>query len=320
MTEKKKISIVLAMYKPNIKWLEELLDSLNGQTYPNLELLVWNDCPDDSDHDEIFSKYVTRFPYKIFHGAKNIGSNGAFEKLTELARGEYLAYCDQDDVWLPEKLETLLHEVEASGADLVYSDMYVIDGESRVLADSITKVRRHHIFQPDTEAFRRLLRKNFVTGCTMLVKANIAKKALPFPASAFHDWWLALFASAHGGVHFIHRPLIRYRIYGTNQSSMMGGIEKKRDYYEKRLHPYALFLQDAYRRLVDTERLGAVKQFVDWANIREAYYHRPRIKTGWGMIKAISMGKSVTLFELVLPFLPEFFFRFIIRQIRRNRI
>ena len=55
---KPKVVIALSIYKPNLKWLEELLISLNNQTYQNIELLVWNDCPEDNfDYDKYFSQY-----------------------------------------------------------------------------------------------------------------------------------------------------------------------------------------------------------------------------------------------------------------------
>ena len=59
---------------------------------------------------------------------KILGSNRTFERLTEEAEGEYFAYCDQDDVWLPEKLAVLQEALEREKALLVCSDMYIIDG------------------------------------------------------------------------------------------------------------------------------------------------------------------------------------------------
>ena len=88
------VTIAMAMYKPNITWLREQLISLNKLDYPNLNLIVWNDCPTDDNHEELFAELITKFPFRVIKGKENLGSNGAFEQLTRLITTEYIAYCD----------------------------------------------------------------------------------------------------------------------------------------------------------------------------------------------------------------------------------
>ena len=91
MMEKPLVTILMAIFKPNINWLVDQLLSLNNQTYENINLLVWNDCPEDStDYDSILKKYITRFPFKIYRGGENLGSNRVFSELTKLAQSEYI--------------------------------------------------------------------------------------------------------------------------------------------------------------------------------------------------------------------------------------
>lgn len=97
------VSILMAVYKPNKKWIVEQLDSLNEQTYENIELLVYDDCPEFPISEELIGKYITNFSYVVVSGTKNEGSNKAFEELTKIANGEFFAYCDQDDIWEKEK-------------------------------------------------------------------------------------------------------------------------------------------------------------------------------------------------------------------------
>ena len=229
-----KIDILMAIYKPNLKWLEEQLISLNNQTYENLNLIVWNDCPDDNfNYDKFFNKYITEFKFKIYKGEINLGSNKAFEKLTKLAKSEYVAYCDQDDIWLPEKLSKLVLKMQETNADLICSDMFVIDKNSKVVADKITQVRPHQIFYKGLNLFEYLFSKNFVTGCTTLVKTEFAKSVLPFPDEYVHDWWLGICAAKNNKLEMFDESLIKYRIHDSNQTGILGGINKKRDYYEK---------------------------------------------------------------------------------------
>lgn len=77
---------------------------------------------------------------------KTLALMAHFEKLTLQAHGKYIAYCDQDDIWFPQKLSTLQKEIEKSDVKMVCSDMHIIDGRGNQIADSITNVRKHHVF------------------------------------------------------------------------------------------------------------------------------------------------------------------------------
>ncbi len=159
----------MAVYEPRLDWLREQLDSLEKQTYPDLKLYVRDDCSravSFADIERCVGDCIRSFPYEIHRNEENLGSNETFQRLTEEADGEYFAYCDQDDVWLPEKLAVLQEELERTGALLVCSDMYIINGEGKRIADSITRIRKHHVFYSGEGLAKRLLFHNFVTGCT----------------------------------------------------------------------------------------------------------------------------------------------------------
>ena len=74
---------------------------------------------------------ITSFPYSITRNEENLGSNGTFERLTREAEGDLFAYCDQDDIWLPEKLTVLQKAMEREQALVVCSDMYIIDSSGK---------------------------------------------------------------------------------------------------------------------------------------------------------------------------------------------
>ena len=230
---KPRIAILMAVYEPRMDWLREQLLSLNAQTYPNLMLYVRDDCSPTVPYAEIeqcVRECITEFPYVMARNEKNVGSNLTFEQLTREAEGDYFAYCDQDDVWLPEKLAVLERTMEESGALLVCSDMYIIDGDGKQTADSITKVRRHHVFRSGDNLASELLLHNFVTGCTTLVLASEAKLAVPFCPYMVHDHYLALWCAERGHVISLPRQLIDYRIHGGNQTNLLAGVTDKASY------------------------------------------------------------------------------------------
>lgn len=316
-----KVTILMAIYKPNIKWLEEQLDSLNNQTYSNLELLVWNDCPEDNTNYEAFyNEHITNFPYKIFPGEKNLGSNGAFEELTKLATSKYVAYCDQDDIWLPEKMEILVDEARISDAYLLCSDMYVIDGNGVLVSDSISNVRPHHTFVDKNNNFTFLLARNFVTGCTTLVKTDMAKKSLPFPKEFVHDWWLAIYAAAFGKIKILKKPLIKYRIHGNNQTGTLMGVSDKTSYYYKRIQVLEERANVVHRKFCNSNYKKVVDEFRLYVDCRLAYHKKTSLSNAVKFWKLRHFNPMTTYFELLLPFMPSFVFRFLINQIRKGNI
>ena len=322
-TDKPLISIVMAVYEPNLKWFRELLDSLEAQTYPNLELLVIDDCSPAVSF-EMVQQYIAEsihsFPYQVQRNEKNLGSNATFEKLTKQARGKYIAYCDQDDVWLPEKLEILQSIMEQTDVKLACSDMYIIDGQGRQIANSITKVRRHHVFCSGENLAEGLLFHNFVTGCTMLILAEIARQAMPFCPYMVHDHYLALYAALHGAIQSVMQPLIRYRIHGNNQTGLLTGITDKQSYGYYRIDLSLRKLEWINQNLKMPEGVQrTVREGILWMDARKKYCegNRHMLKVMW---KYRSFSLLPTMFEIVIGLLPERFFMFFIHQVQKNRI
>lgn len=313
------VTILMAIYKPNLNWLIEQLQSLNNQEYNNLDLLVWNDNPDDlTDYEAIYSQYITRFPYRIFKGNENLGSNGAFEELTKIACSEYIAYCDQDDIWLSEKISILVAEAHRYNADLVCSDMYVIDKAGKIIANSITEVRRFQKLYTGREQFKYLISHNFVTGCTVLAKSTFAKQTLPFPKEYIHDWWLALHAASRNSLYIINKPLIKYRIHDNNQTSTFAGIVDKDSYYEKRILQMSYKINILYSSFGSTKLKNLIDKYSDLSKIRDAYYKKPKILTFYALYKRRELDRLTVFFELLMPIIPEWLFRLIAKKINQK--
>ena len=291
-TDKPLVSIVMATYNPRMDWLEEQLKSLNDQSYNNIELLVLDDCSMEVSLAAIkdcVEKCITRFPLEVYRNESNLGSTKTFEKLTMLAKGKYIAYCDQDDVWHKGKVETCVNEIETSSGTLVFSDVNIINGEGKQTADSITKVRRHHKFYSGRDLWQKLLFKNFVTGCTILIRAEDAKKAIPFCPYMIHDHWLALYSSVSEEIVFIKQPLVNYRIHENNQTPMMAGVIDKNSYLQKRIVESLdkfLWLQERFSE--NPELSGTIAQAIEWMAARRDNFYRKS-----GSIKVIWKYKKV---------------------------
>lgn len=317
---KPSVAILLAIYQPKQSWLIELLDSLNRQSYQPLSLLVWNDCPEDrTAYAPIFRAHLDRLPFQFFRGEENLGVNGAFAALTQCAESDYIAYCDQDDVWLPQKISRLVEAMKRGDkAKLVCSDMYVMDAEGRVIAASISAVRPYQRLYRGREPFKRLIAHNFVTGCALLVERRFAKTALPFPKAYLYDWWLGFHAAAVGGLHTVSEPLIQYRIHGDNQTSPLSGIQTKQDYYEKRILLFEERMQLLRNVFHDTPYGAFTEDCYAFAACRSAYQRRPRVRDMLDLLRLRKYSLLEALFELCLPFLPACIFQWILRRVQKK--
>jgi glycosyltransferase involved in cell wall biosynthesis len=122
------------------------------------------------------------------------------------ADADFIALCDQDDVWHPDKLATLRASI--GEAPLVYSDLRLVDRDGRVLRETMWIGRSNN-----RTSLASMLVANTVTGAASLIRRDVVERALPFPdcpGIEFHDHWLALVALASGPLRYVDRPLYDY--------------------------------------------------------------------------------------------------------------
>ena len=228
--DNKKISIALATFNGE-NFLKEQLDSLAKQTYKNFELIV---CDDNSYDDtiEILKSYKDKINIKIYQNSKNIGYIKNFEKAISLCSSEFIALCDQDDIWHEDKLEQLIEHI--GDFDLIHSDARLIDENSNVLKNSYSK-SVNKVFRED---YKDYFFNNDATGCTMMFKKSILKDILPFCKDIIsHDWYIALKAKSLNGVKYLNKPLIDYRQHQNNQVGSAKNLNPFdiRDKFQKKL-------------------------------------------------------------------------------------
>lgn len=315
-----RIAILMAIYEPRMDWLRQQLESLEAQTYPNLELYIRDDCSAGVSLAEIEAcvrENIHSFPWHLEQNEQNLGSNASFERLTVEAEGDYFAYCDQDDIWLPEKLSEYAACMANTGAELVCSDMLIIDAQGNKTADSITKVRRHHIFKSGAGLAPQLLISNFVTGCAMMVKASLAKKAVPFCPDMVHDHYLALCAALEGEIAFLDKPLICYRLHDSNQTAMMAGVEDKATYLALRIQKLVRRLEWLHARFENSELAPEIARALCWAKAREAVFcgDTKARKTVW---KYRRFSLLPSLYEICFSWLPDRLFMIVVDLKKKN--
>ena len=154
--------------------------------------------------------------------SRNLGVVANFEAALAAADGDIVFLCDQDDVWHPDKIATVLAEfARRPTLTLLHSNARLIDADGAPLRHTLFRVlevsRRERARLHDGRAFDALLRRNLATGATIALRRSLLADARPFPPEWVHDEWLAIVAAALGEVDCVESPLIEYRQHGGNQ-------------------------------------------------------------------------------------------------------
>ena len=316
--ETQTIAILLAIYDPCEDWLIELLDSLNAQTYPHLKLYVRDDASPTYPLDRLKAlvrERITAFPFEILQNEKNLGSNGTFGALVQDCSEPYIAFCDQDDVWLPKKLEKTMRLFLESPLNpmLVCTNVSVMDGDGKEIAPRMEEHRKRHVFLRGEGLAPSVINRNFAMGCTMLMKREAALGCLPFPSSVVHDHYLAFCMAMQGSIDYLEEPQLRYRVYGGNQTGVMTGVANKEDYYKRRIETFENRVL-AFSKVSD---LPELRDAVAWCDARRRNFKRE--KGGFGALwKRRKFNTVTSLFELFALRLPNPLFKFAIKLIQKG--
>lgn len=270
------LTVILATHN-GVRWLPHLLSSLARQTLAPVRLSILDDASTDGTWDIVRDAAMPGGQTVVGCQEANAGAVRTFERLLSMVSTGYFALCDQDDVWLPDKLEKSVSLLKSSGADLVYTDLEVVDENLGELAPSMWRLS--NIVPVAGLALVPLILKNSVTGCTVVGRTSMLKKALPFPAGVpMHDWWLGLVAASGNGVAPLREATVLYRQHGGNEvgAARFGyvGLRSRLDHSDTTLGTYLRDRLDARLALIDglQERgLMSGRSFLAW------YYRRTPI-------------------------------------------
>ncbi len=215
------ISIVLCTYNGQ-RYLPEQLASIRSQTRPPFEIVVCDDGSGDQTSAivEQFAKTVA-YPVHFHRNPVNLGSTKNFEQGIRLCRGDAIALCDQDDRWHPDKLlrmaSVLDQQPHVAG---VFSDARLIDDHGSVLPQTLWQrnsfsPRRQRRFHRD--APHQLIRRDTVTGATLLFRAGYREALLPISPEWVHDGWIALLLATLSELQPLPACLMDYRLHAQQQ-------------------------------------------------------------------------------------------------------
>lgn len=217
MTKHGSVSIVLCTYNGE-KYLTEQLESYRSQTYCPSELVVCDDASED-DTMSILQRYQrkTSFPVRIYKNSVRLGYQRNFEKCASVAKGEFVAFSDQDDIWLPKKLEACISPLQKyDDCGFSWTDSLLIDCNGTFLQTTVWEVNGFR--KRGLDLFRNgrgievVFSGSVIQGAALLVRRSFFRETLPFQSGWSHDEWITFNLQARG--HFgipIDIPLMLYR-------------------------------------------------------------------------------------------------------------
>lgn len=259
------------------KFIGEQIESLLAQSYPNIRILIRDDASQDGTPD-IIQKYVQDYPKKIhlYQSSIRQGVKENFSRLMDLSTAPYIMFSDQDDCWMPKKVEHTFCQMQAMERQygehplLVHTDLVVVDEHLTVIHPSFWSYTHLHP-QPE-EKLNFLLSQNVVTGCAMMINRLSLELAKPIPDEAYmHDWWIALATSAFGKVGILKEPSLYYRQHDRNAlgAKKFGSFENLKHNFQKlrkkevRKHQQAQVFFHRYHALFDPMQRKMLKAFLN---------------------------------------------------------
>lgn len=216
------ISVAMCTYNGE-KFIGEQLDSILNQTKKVSEIIICDDLSIDgtvgilNDFKERYSNLI-----KVIINENNLGYVKNFEKAISYCNGDIIFLSDQDDVWMPDKVEKNLKKFyEDNRITCIFTDAIVA---TETLEESKGKLWNQVRFTKEKRkefersgGLKQLIKRNVATGATMAFKSSMIENIIPIPERVVHDAWIAFICSLYGKTQIIDEPLILYRQHENQQ-------------------------------------------------------------------------------------------------------
>lgn len=191
------------------KYIKEQIDSILKQLGSDDELIISDDGSKDETINIIISINDQRI--HVYQNQNKLGPIKNFENALKHAKGDYIFLSDQDDIWMPNKVEKCIEVLKQQEINCVVTNKIIIDKNG--IPDGFSNIK----YDFTKFSFLRVLTKNPYMGCCMAFNRQLLSICIPFPDKIpMHDIWIGLIAHLKKSVKFIEDPLIAYRRHSNN--------------------------------------------------------------------------------------------------------
>jgi glycosyltransferase involved in cell wall biosynthesis len=238
------ISVVLCTYN-GAKYIEAQLASIIAQTYAVAEIIVVDDVSSDDTMAVVERAAARDSRISLSQNTFNIGFTSNFESALQMAKHDYIAISDQDDIWHHQKIEKMMAAFTTDAA-AIYCDSVRFTKDIPI--NPIKNKSSRHVAGIDV---RKLAMYNTVSGHALIIRKSLLEKALPIPSAVYYDWWLALQAVTSGGLQYLDEILVYQRAHDNNVTITKNASSKE--------------LRNSYRTMLRTH----LQAFVQIASLSE---------------------------------------------------
>ena len=209
-----RVAICMATFRPPVGLFYAQVASLQAQTHTNWVCIITDDNTSNEHWDRVRLVVKGDPRFLLFQSRIRLNFYDNFQSALRRAPADadFIALCDQDDVWRPDKIETLLAAFQPN-QQLIFSDARVVDQGGRVLSETFWSSRQNNYTDLPT-----LMVANTITGAASLFRTSLLAEILPFPKQvgpAFHDHWIGLVALLKGDIGYVDRALYDYVQHAT---------------------------------------------------------------------------------------------------------
>ena len=202
-------SVIMPAYNSE-KYIAPAIESVLTQTYTNIELIIIDDCSVDNTRNIIFQYTDKDSRIKLLCNHQNIGCAASRNKGLDFCKGEYIAFIDSDDMWLPTKLEKQIRFMDLNKLNMSYTAYEIIN------SDGFVKKQRPIKEKLELED---ILKENSVIFSTTIFTA-FSVKGISFKKEWFHEDYIFLldYFKQHRFINGLNESLVKYRVHTQGRS------------------------------------------------------------------------------------------------------
>jgi glycosyltransferase involved in cell wall biosynthesis len=268
-----KVSIVLCTFNGEM-FLEEQLISIAQQTRIPDEIIIVDDNSSDMSVEivkRISAKYNINI--QLYINESQLGISDNFSRAIKKATNDIIFLCDQDDVWLHDKIERMVSPFQKDKMiSLVFSDGYIVGPNLKKSGYTLYNRKNHILNKVNSTMVMETLKNGStigIKGCTIAFRSWIRDVAGPVPHGVMHDSWIVFFGCAFGIIEAINRPLIYYRRHnstfgGSGTNSLIKGLNKRksRKTLSDKIVIQSTFINQVYERICYLENQPLNKKVI----------------------------------------------------------
>ncbi len=259
-----KIDIILTTYNTKIEYLKKQVDSILGQTYKNIELIISDDNSSEKEVQKILKEYEKKDNrVKLYIQEENIGYIKNFEFLLQKAEAEYIMFCDHDDIWYKNKVEESIKKIKSENVDLVYCNSTQINEKDEIIKKDYFKYKNVPLIKGKSKL---AISRCIGIGCSQIITKQVRDKMLPFTEEVMaHDWLAAFIANENKGIAYIEEPLFGYRLHNTNVFGGRNLAQNLARWKEENGKTYQSYLKYRKEKVIDKAYLDGARMCKQYA-------------------------------------------------------